>query len=342
MENPTPKTSKWGKWLAAGCGGAGLFLIVVPLLYTFGRSAVPAGPAAPLEIPFVTAEPDDTGSSDPVTAPKPPVSSGSPAPDPTFPTERPPEELRRDFVFPEEGRAALDALLAGYEGVSVFYQDIGSGATYEYRPLEKYPAASVVKAPYCLYVLDLASQGKADLNQMFTYTEEWKREGTGKIKDMPFGTTLTLRDLIRYAIETSDNTAFAMIRSAYPVGGYRAYAERFSLTYPEDIRNGANSLLCARDAGAYIAAIDQFIRTNPYGPELQSYMRRTINPMIRSSYPIARKYGWMKGAYHDMAIVYAPHPYRLVILSDHDGGTKEDLRMFREISELIERYSGNT
>ena len=59
MENPTPKTSKWGKWLAAGCGGAGLFLIVVPLLYTFGRSAAPAGPAAPLEIPFVTAESDD-------------------------------------------------------------------------------------------------------------------------------------------------------------------------------------------------------------------------------------------------------------------------------------------
>ena len=49
----------------------------------------------------------------------------------------------------------------------------------------------------------------------------------------------------------------------------------------------------------------------------------------------------MKGAYHDMAIVYAPYPYRLVILSDHDGGTKEDLRMFREISSLIERYSGN-
>ena len=54
------------------------------------------------------------------------------------------------FTFPEEGRAALDTLLAGYEGVSVFYQDVGSGAVYEYRSLEKYPAASVVKAPYCL------------------------------------------------------------------------------------------------------------------------------------------------------------------------------------------------
>ena len=64
--------------------------------------------------------------------------------------------------------------------------------------------------------------------------------------------------------------------------------------------------------------------------------------MIRSSYPMARKYGWMEGAYHDMAIGYAPHPYRLAILSNHDEGTKEDLRMFQEISMLIERYSGNT
>lgn len=77
----------------------------------------------------------------------------------SYPSVQPSGDPAREFTFPEEGRAALDTLLAGYEGVSVFYQDVGSGAVYEYRSLEKYPAASVVKAPYCLYVLDLASQG---------------------------------------------------------------------------------------------------------------------------------------------------------------------------------------
>lgn len=335
MTRPGAKT---GTWLAAVCGGAGLFLLCGVLVYILSSRTLPAGPAEP---PFVGIEPGPEDTDPTQTDPTTEGTTTSSTTPPSFPTERPPEDLVRDFSFPEEGRAALDALLAGYEGVSVFYQDVGSGATYEYRSLEKYPAASITKAPYCLYVLDLASQGRADLEQSFTYTEEWVRKGTGKIQDMPFGTVLTLRELVRYAIEESDNVAFAMIRSAFPVAGYRAYAASFGLTYLEDIRNGANSLLCARDAGAYLAAIDRFIRTNPLGPELKASMQRTKNPMIRSSYPMARKYGWMEGAYHDMAIVYAPRPYRLAILSNHDGGTKDDLRMFREISQLIEQYSGN-
>ena len=330
MGRPAAKT---GKWLAAGLGCAGLFLLCGTLVFLLGRGSVPAGPAAP---PFVAIEPG-SGETDPSTAGTTASSAAA-----SYPSVQPSGDPAREFTFPEEGRAALDTLLAGYEGVSVFYQDVGSGAVYEYRSLEKYPAASVVKAPYCLYVLDLASQGRADLNQTFTYTEQWMRKGTGKIQNMPFGTVLTLRELVRYAIEESDNVAFALIRSAFPADGYRAYAASFGLTYPEDIRNGANSLLCARDAGAYLAAIDRFIRTNPYGPELKASLQRTKNPMIRSSYPMARKYGWMEGAYHDMAIVYAPHPYRLAILSNHDEGTKEDLRKFQEISMLIERYSGTT
>ena len=333
MGRPVEKT---GKWLAAGCGGAGLFLVGLALFLALRQAALPAGPAAP-------GLPSDTTPAGTVPSQtEPPLSSaGTTVSTPASSSQILPEVPVRDFTFPEEGRAALDALLAGQEGVSVFYQDVGSGATYEYRPFDRYPAASVVKAPYCMYVLDLASQGRADLNRTFTYSEEWKRPGTGKIQNMPFGTVLTLRELIRYAIEESDNVAFAFIRSAYPAAGYRAYAEGFGLTYPEDIRNGANSRICARDAGAYLAALDRFIRSHPYGPELKAYMQNTRYPLIQSSYPMARKYGWMEGAYHDMAIVYAPHPYRLAILSDHDGGTEEDRRLFREISLLIEQYSGN-
>ena len=192
MGRPAAKT---GKWLAAGLGCAGLFLLCGTLVFLLGRGSVPAGPAAP---PFVAIEPG-SGETDPSTAGTTASSAAA-----SYPSVQPSGDPAREFTFPEEGRAALDTLLAGYEGVSVFYQDVGSGAVYEYRSLEKYPAASVVKAPYCLYVLDLASQGRADLNQTFTYTEQWMRKGTGKIQNMPFGTVLTLRELVRYAIEESD------------------------------------------------------------------------------------------------------------------------------------------
>ena len=51
MGRPAAKT---GKWLAAGLGCAGLFLLCGTLVFLLGRGSVPAGPAAP---PFVAIEP---------------------------------------------------------------------------------------------------------------------------------------------------------------------------------------------------------------------------------------------------------------------------------------------
>ena len=55
MGRPAAKT---GKWLAAGLGCAGLFLLCGTLVFLLGRGSVPAGPAAP---PFVAIEPGSGG-----------------------------------------------------------------------------------------------------------------------------------------------------------------------------------------------------------------------------------------------------------------------------------------
>ena len=42
---------------------------------------------------------------------------------------------------------------------------------------------------------------------------------------------------------------------------------------------------------------------------------------------------------HDIAIVEAPHPYILIILTNLDEGTKQDIGLFESISLLVEEYS---
>ncbi|MEG0895543.1 MAG: serine hydrolase, partial [Oscillospiraceae bacterium] len=78
------------------------------------------------------------------------------------------------------------------QNVSVFYKDIYSGNSYNYNQDNKYFIASLIKAPYAMYIYDLVSQGKCSLDDKFILTEEIKQQGTGKLKDMDADTELTL------------------------------------------------------------------------------------------------------------------------------------------------------
>ncbi len=247
------------------------------------------------------------------------------------------------FTLTDEQVASLDALIASYEGtLAVGYYDITSGYQYTYNGTFSFPAASVIKAPFCRYVLGMAEQKKLDLSATITYTEDMHVGGTGTIKDAEFGTVYTQEELIKLAIRKSDNIAFKMLRQVYPPTGFKQYAKAIGITDITGIKNVSSSNITAVNAVTYMKDIYTYITgDNQYGKILESHMRNTINPMIRSKYPVVRKYGWMEGAYHDMAIIKAPRPYILVILSDHDAGSDEDEEMFRVISQAVEAVSGN-
>lgn len=241
-----------------------------------------------------------------------------------------------NFSFTKEEMNQIEQVIKGCgNGVSVFYQDITSGYSYTYNADQKYFIASIIKAPYCMYIYKLSSEGKCDLDKRYTYASRHQSGGTGKIQFMKVGTSFSMRELLEYAIKYSDNVAMNMIKEAYPVDGYKKYAKTLGLTHFEDIKNATNGLLTAKDAGIYIHAIYQFINENPNGKELKTLMSSTSNPMITSKYPVIRKYGWAEQSFHDIAIVDAPRPYLLCILTNHDG----DFTSFKKISTIIEKIS---
>ena len=240
------------------------------------------------------------------------------------------------FTFTKQQISEINSVIKSCgPGVSVFYKDLNSGYTYTYNSEQKYFIASLIKAPYCMYIYDLASQGKCDLNKRYTYAGRHKAGGTGKIQYMSIGTSFTLEELIGYAIKYSDNVAMNMLKENFPIEGYRAYAKSLGLKHPEDIKYGTNGNITATDAGIYIESINNFINNNTYGSKLRTLMLSTSNPMITSSYPVVRKYGWATASFHDMAIVEAPYPYLLSICTNHDG----DYSTFKKISQIIEKYS---
>lgn len=240
------------------------------------------------------------------------------------------------------GAAQLDAALQQYSGqISVGYYALDSGAAYTYHAGQRYNAASLTKAPFCMYILQQASEGKCDLDKQLQYTEKFVSKGTGKLREQPVGGWYSIRTLVEYTIRYSDNAALRMLRNEFGTAGFIAYAGRLGIPDPRVIQLITNSTITVEEALLYMRAIHRFIAEDPNGPLLRQYMTTTTNPMIVSTqkYPVVRKYGWADQAFHDMAIVETPQPYALVILTDHEDGTAEDFAMFRRISGLFERVT---
>jgi len=248
-----------------------------------------------------------------------------------------------DLSFTPGEQSALDELLRSYgEYVSVYFQDVASGAVYEFNADRHYFVASLIKAPYCMYLYQMAEKGEFSLEELLTVSEEDKQEGTGVLKDREdLPQDFTVRELIALAIRESDNTAMKVLLRRFPAPGYREYIEALGLPHPDDVSYVVDGQISAHDAGFYLTKIYDYIEHGQYGGELKSDMMNTKYPLIRSEYPMARKYGWMakegRESYHDMAIVYAPHPYLLAICTDHKDGTDEDRALFGEISRYLEK-----
>ena len=260
--------------------------------------------------------------------------------------------------------APLQAELQGHfrrygNDVAVFYKNLSTGFTFVHNPNRIFFAASVNKALHAFYVFHLAELGLIDLYAEHVYTSARRWGGTGTLQFSEVGRVLTTRELLALSVRESDNAAFRwlvdMTRNKTP-----SYAD-FVRQMGRDrsvIRDVVSQTTHAVDAGLWMYAIFNYIegesRFGHYfkydlmntaetshrfmGWHIDSGMvgSRVDVTMIRSSYEMARKYGWYRNAFHDAAIVYAGTPYILVILTNMYRGAHG---LFAEISEFVENFN---
>ncbi|MBQ8175511.1 MAG: DUF4250 family protein [Oscillospiraceae bacterium] len=259
-------------------------------------------------------------------------------------------EKKAVYDFPDEFYQRLKEIIESYEhfryyDISLAYYDIETGFSLVINPDKHYFSASVMKAPYMLYIYRLALKGEADLEEKLVYTEDFKREGTGVLKDMEFDTEYTIEELIGYSLEESDNSAFAMLRKKFPEEGYVEYIKSLGITHADDAKAFNHPQICAETALIFSAAVYDFIEEkNPYSENLRYHMTHSRNAMIYGGEgdEVVRKYGWHGGNFHDMAVVYGERPYLLTIMTNLDLLNIEyrEYLIFKDLSKLIAEYSG--
>jgi len=251
------------------------------------------------------------------------------------------------YDMPQEFYERLYEIIGGYDhfnyyDVSIAYRDTETGFELLINPDVHYYSASVIKAVYSLYIYRLALAGKADLERKAVYTEKYRREGTGVLKDMEYGTKFTVEELIGYSLEESDNSAFAMLKELFPEEGYEKYAA--SLGVHEEDARVRNGQICCSAAMSFSGEICRFIgEKNPYSEKLRYHLTHSRNAMIcgGDGAEVVRKYGWYEGFFHDMAVVYGKKTYLLTIMTNLDMLEIHDREygLFRELSLLFADFS---
>lgn len=216
----------------------------------------------------------------------------------------------------------LDALLSRWGNrVSVYFANIETGFVYQHNPNRTYRSASVVKAPFSMYIYEKADRGETDLDQRIRCS---------------FGGHRTQREMLRRNLMYSCNNGTLDLRAFHGIAGYRQWVAALG-NNPNWVANLVmGSTINTAEIARFAWAIYHYTESDaPHAGEFQQHLLNNRHQFIVSDrYPIASKTGWLHAYLHDMAIVYADSPYILIVLSNGMGRAA-----FRDISMAFERFN---
>ena len=226
--------------------------------------------------------------------------------------------------------------------VSVHYENMASGFVFRHNAYQQYFGASATKAPFALYIYLKTERGEASMDTVITYTSVDFWAGSGVIRHRyNVGQTFTQQQLLPFMLTPSDNIATRMLRRVHGLEGYEAFVEGIGAN-PDFVQNLTFSYLSANDAGIFLREMYLYIESGGrYSHEFRDNMLANRYAFIISDYPVASKSGWAANygaAWHDMAIVYAPSPYILALLSSR-AGNAADRVVYNSISMFVQEFN---
>ncbi|MCL1988832.1 MAG: class A beta-lactamase-related serine hydrolase [Firmicutes bacterium] len=229
-----------------------------------------------------------------------------------------------------------------YNQVSVHYENFESGFSFSNRGDYVYFAASAAKLAFALYIYDKTERGDASMGSTIRYTEADHWEGSGIIRHRyNFGQEFDQRELLHLMLVPSDNIATRLLRRMHGLNGYRDFIASIGGNTAL-IHNVTYGELTANEAGLILRNVHNYFNSGgTYSDEFRNNMLSNQYKFITSSHPVASKTGWAANfgqAYHDLALIQAPSPFGLAILS-HFTGDPPDRRTFEEIASFFEEFN---
>lgn len=243
------------------------------------------------------------------------------------------EKEKAGFVNLE---SEIKSYLASDESrIGLIYYDLTLGTSIEMNPDMEFAAASTVKVPMNMALMNLAQKGSIDFESSMEYTESDYEGGTGILQGKDRSDPIPLRTLSEYSIVYSDNIATQMI--IRKIGRDVMYDSFSKMAGREVARTG--NMTTAADNAAYLKRLYANPDNNPYYEFLITNMKNTIfHDRIDKYIPqelAAHKIGNYASYVNDVAIIYTERPYVLVVFSN---GVSDAPEKIAQISKMIYEY----
>jgi beta-lactamase class A len=216
----------------------------------------------------------------------------------------------------------IDAISTEAGGrVGVVARHLPTGRQVTRRAEEVFPSASVIKLPLLVAAFAAVAEGRTEWETRFIVRPEDVVEGSGVLREMHAGLSVTLQDLARLAIVVSDNTAANMLMEAVGIAsvakclsglGFRSTRLERKF-YDFAARDAGLENVCA--AGELADLLERLERGQVLSPDAsremlailcrQAYSER-LPAMLPAGTPVAHKTGTITGVCHDAGILYGP------------------------------------
>ncbi len=218
------------------------------------------------------------------------------------------------------------------------YKDIYTGFMISYNENQSIFTASTIKGPTDLYIYEMASQGKINLDEELTYTQKYYNTGSGVLRNTSFNVNYSIRTLVNYSTVYSDNAAHNMLMDKY--GRENMYNFWHSLGTTAIFSVNTNwGITNAHDAVIYMSELYRFYLENEeYGKEVMNNFLNASPKFIKSynNYLVANKSGWSGTVIHDVSIIFANNPYIVVAFSNL-GNTDYYQSYFNKANDFARR-----
>ena len=228
---------------------------------------------------------------------------------------------------------AIEREMASLPGhVGFYYKNMITGLEYGVRSEETYLAASVIKFPLLLHVLDRAARGEISLADRLTVENHEKVPSCGGLNQFTDAVEADIRTLCRLMIVLSDNTAtnkliqfcgMEQCNAAFRgMGLSKTVLNRLLFDY-EAAKQGFQNYICPREIGMLL---ERLYRREFVSPEISQYaidilldqqVDHKLNGKLCGEVPIAHKTGEDDRLSNDVGIVFAKEPF-VICFAGHD------------------------
>lgn len=240
--------------------------------------------------------------------------------------------------------------------VAIFVKDLKTGKTWGHHPDDLFPSASLIKLPVMAGVFQKIKSGELSLDTSLTLRRRHRMGGSGSLKWYPDRSRILVRDVLFRMVTESDNTAMRMLIDEVGMGYLQKEFSGMGLTYtnihPEGLslvsrRVSRENYTTAREMAMLLEKTYRGELVDPFSSEMMLDLMKRLKTHQRLAkwlppgWELAHKTGLLRGACHDVAVVFGPERnFILCVLTAQNGSYKSAKSFIARVADKAYKHYG--